>query len=67
MLVINKSVINRAGLIFQRGTPGRGESLLDHGGNQTHDLWFATPSYEVKSVQNILIIHDCLDENTIDT
>ena len=66
MLVINKSVINRAGLIFQGGTPGRGKSLLDRGGNQTHDLWFATPSYEVKSVQNILIIHDCLDENTID-
>ena len=37
-------------------TPGKLKSLLDRGGNRTHDLWFASPmlsqlSYEVKSVR----------------
>ena len=37
-------------------TPDKLKSLLDHGGNQTRDLWFASPvlyqlSYEVKSVR----------------
>ena len=36
--------------------PGRLKRLLDHGGNRTRDLWFASPmlyqlSYEVKSVR----------------
>ncbi len=37
-------------------TPGKLKNLPDHGGNQTRDLWFASPmpcqlSYEVKSVR----------------
>ena len=37
-------------------TLGKLKSLLDHGGNRTRDLWFASPmlyqlNYEVKSVR----------------
>ena len=43
-------------LSLSMSTPGKMKSLLDRGGNRTHDLWFANPmlcqlSYEVKSVR----------------